>query len=82
MTAQTKIRTLNNFEFTAPDAERSTIYLIRPLTPEAQSFIDENIAEDAQFFADTLAVEPRYLDDILFAMNEAGLIPELADALN
>ena len=38
-----------------------TIILLRPLTPQVTSWIDENIPDEAQWFGGALAVEPPIL---------------------
>jgi hypothetical protein len=37
-----------------------SIFLLQPLTPEAQVWIDEFIPEDAQYLGSAVAVEHRY----------------------
>jgi hypothetical protein len=50
-----------------------TICLVQPLTPAAARWIDENVAGDATFWCGALVVEPRYLWNLVFGMNDAGL---------
>jgi len=50
-----------------------SIFLLRPLTPEAQNWIDENISDDAQWFGSAVAVEHRYIFDIIDGIQDAGL---------
>lgn len=45
-----------------------SICLIRPMNPERRAQLQAITPEDAQWFAGALAVEPRYVDDILDAM--------------
>jgi hypothetical protein len=58
-----------------------TITLLRPLTPEAKSWIDENIPDDARWFDSALAVEPRYCPDIVAGMIEDGLAVYIGEDL-
>jgi hypothetical protein len=50
-----------------------TIFLLRPLTPAAESWIDEHIAEDAQYFGNAIVVEHRYIADIVQGIQNDGL---------
>ena len=38
-----------------------SIFLLQPLTSAAQTWVDENIPEDAQYFGTAVAVEHRYI---------------------
>jgi hypothetical protein len=42
-----------------------SIFLLQPLTSAAQTWVDENIPEDAQYFGTAVAVEHRYILDIV-----------------
>lgn len=48
-----------------------TIALVRPLTPECRQWLDENT--DGTWFGGALAVEPRYVDDLLLGLEEAAI---------
>lgn len=50
-----------------------SIVLIAPHSQAADEWLDENIGDDAMWFGGALAVEPRYVGDILYGMQEAGL---------
>lgn len=50
-----------------------SIYLVVPHTQAARDWVDDHIPEDAQWWGGGFAVEPRYLDDILVGMDDAGL---------
>lgn len=54
-----------------------TVFLFRPVTDVGTEWIDENVAEDAQWFGGSLVVEHRYADDIAEGMRGDGL--ELGD---
>ncbi len=56
-----------------------TINLLRPVTPDARSWIEDNIPDDAQWFLGALAVEPRYCPDIVAAMIADGLAVTIGD---
>ena len=58
-----------------------TISLLRPLTPEATSRINENIPDDAQWFGGALAVEPRYCPGIVAGMIDDGLAVYIGEDL-
>jgi hypothetical protein len=50
-----------------------TIFLLRPLTPTASSWIDQNLSEDLLMFADGAVVEHRYIHEIVCAALVDGL---------
>lgn len=58
-----------------------TINLLRPLSPQAASWIDENIADEAQWFGGALAVEPRYCPVIVAGMIDDGLAVYIGENL-
>jgi hypothetical protein len=51
-----------------------SILLVRPLTPVAQDWIAENVGGDPQWWAGAIACEPRYVDDLVAGMADAGLV--------
>lgn len=51
-----------------------TLYLLRPHTEPAHSWITENIDPSATFYGGALVVEPRYVEDIAIGMSADGLI--------
>jgi hypothetical protein len=52
----------------------STIYLLTPITPDAEAWIEEHLPDDAQHFGPSIVVEHRYIDDIVAGMQADGLI--------
>ncbi len=52
-----------------------TIWLIRPVTEAATEWLDRNIGHgpDVQYLGTSVAVEPRYVDDILAGIECDGL---------
>ena len=50
-----------------------TLILVRPATPVAKSWIEENVSDEATFWAGALVVEPRYVHDLLRGMKADGL---------
>lgn len=51
-----------------------SIWLIRPISPRAQKWLDENISPDHQTFSGAVVCEPRYLEPIATAMAVEGLV--------
>lgn len=51
----------------------TTVYLLRPLTDRGAAWIGENIGPDAQFLGDAVAVEHRYIGDIVQGLQADGL---------
>ena len=60
-----------------PDFELSfpsmTIALIRPVTPEAQAWWDDNVSDEAQMWAGAYVVEPRYVEPIVEGILQEGM---------
>lgn len=50
-----------------------SVSLIVPLNRKARIWLDENIGEDVVYFGKGLAVEHRYLDQVIEGMMSAGL---------
>ena len=50
-----------------------SIYLVRPMSDAANAWIDENVQGDAQWFGHSLAVEHRYILDLIDGMQASGL---------
>jgi len=48
-----------------------SIWLFRPKDMEAEQWVDENISDDRQSFGSAVAVETRYIQDIVEAFKEA-----------
>jgi hypothetical protein len=51
-----------------------TIFLLQPLTPAANSWIDEHLPEDRMTFAGAVVVEHRYIADIIRGATADGLV--------
>ena len=49
-----------------------TVYLLRPLNISAAENLKEHTNEEAQFFGNALAVEHRYIDDLVAQLREEG----------
>ena len=50
-----------------------TVWLVWPLSARAADWLQETAPEQALFFHDALAVEPRYVVDVLRVIDSAGL---------
>jgi hypothetical protein len=50
-----------------------SVFLLRPVSPAAISWLSENISDDTQFFGSALAVENRYVWAILVGIQDDGL---------
>lgn len=50
-----------------------SIVLLRPNTEAAREWLDEHISDDAQTFGNAIAIEPRYVGDILYGIEGDGL---------
>jgi len=50
-----------------------SIVLLNPLDVSATEWLNTHIAEDAQWFGGAVAVEPRYVMDILIGAAEDGI---------
>jgi len=50
-----------------------SIYLVRPVSEAATEWISENVQEDAHWFGGSLAVEHRYILDLIDGMQANGL---------
>ena len=50
-----------------------SLFLLRPRTKRAACWLDEVIAEDAQYWGDAVVVEPRYVAEIVNGAREDGL---------
>jgi hypothetical protein len=61
---------------TQPDflvENQGTIFLLQPLTPSANSWIEENLPEDRTTFGSAVVVEHRYISDIVAGIQNDGL---------
>jgi hypothetical protein len=59
------------FDFAVRD--EGTIWLFTPQTAAAFDFLSEHIQEDAQYFGYSLAVEHRFVHDLLVGLRDHGL---------
>jgi hypothetical protein len=50
-----------------------SVYLLRPLTPAAFDWIEEHIPEDAQRLGNAIAVEHRFVADVVAGIQSDGL---------
>jgi hypothetical protein len=50
-----------------------TIFLLRPLTPQARFWIADNLPEDAMTFGGAIVIEHRYISDIIDGIIRDGL---------
>jgi hypothetical protein len=50
-----------------------SIFLLRPHTQSANMWVSEHIPDDAQFFGNAIAIEPRYISDIVAGIQNDGL---------
>jgi hypothetical protein len=53
--------------------DEGTIWLFTPLTPLAFDFLAEHIQSDAQYFGPSLAVEHRFVYDLLVGLRKHSL---------
>ena len=51
-----------------------SLFLLRPTTPEAEAWLEENIADDAQTLGNATACEPRYVEAVVEGMQADGLV--------
>lgn len=59
---------MNDFTFSFD----GSLVLVTPETVEAREWLIEHTHEDSQYFGNSLVVEPRYADDLLSGLREAG----------
>lgn len=50
-----------------------SLFLLRPLTRSAHSWIEEHVPSDAQWFGNALVIEHRYVWTILVGIQDSGL---------
>jgi len=58
-----------------PDFEvenHGSLYLVRATTEEALSHLQGNVSGEAQWIGWAVAVEPRYIEDMVLALEENG----------
>ena len=61
----------STFDFAVCD--EGTIWLFTPLSPAAFDFLSEHIQPGAQYLGPSLAVEHRFVYDLLIGLREHGL---------
>lgn len=54
--------------------DHGSVWLFRPLSSDAAKWLKETTPDDAQFLGEALAVEPRYMVDVMSAAAAAGLV--------
>ena len=59
--------------FDATIINHGSIFLLEPWTEAAHDWINEHIGNDAQWFGQALAIEPRYAPAIIAGMQDDGL---------
>lgn len=65
---------LNSPDFSGEGEGRfCSVYLLRPLTPAGFAWVEEHITEDAQRLGHAIAVEHRYISDIVRGIQNDGL---------
>lgn len=50
-----------------------SLTLVRPVTQRAEEWVKEHVQGDAQWYGDTLVVEPRYVEQLVNGMKADGL---------
>lgn len=55
-------------------ANEGSIFMLYPLTTEARVWLTDHLAEDAQWFGGGVAVEHRYVQDVVRGMTADGLV--------
>jgi hypothetical protein len=56
--------------------DHGSIVLIRPLTADVERWLEEHTADDAQWFGNALACEPRYVGPIVEALIAEGWVAQ------
>jgi hypothetical protein len=51
-----------------------SIFLLRPLSKEGEDWAKSHLPDDAQTFGNAVAVEPRYINDIVNGICDDGLV--------
>jgi len=50
----------------------ATVYLITPLSPECGDWLKENVSDDAMYLGTSLAVEHRYVENLVLGLQDQG----------
>jgi hypothetical protein len=51
-----------------------TIVLVRPLTDDVKTWLEENVEEAAMWYGGALVVEPRYVEALLEGLTQEGFV--------
>ena len=51
-----------------------SLFLIRPLSDAGQTWLDENIGDDAQVFGNAIVCEPKFVEAIFRGATSEGLV--------
>lgn len=51
-----------------------SIFLVEPLTPAAEEWLEDNVAGETQHWGSALVVEHRYINDLVAGMQQSGLV--------
>lgn len=54
-------------------SDHGSLVMLAGLTPNGDAWLRQNLASDAQWLGKTVAVEPRYVDDILRGIQAGNL---------
>ena len=49
-----------------------SVYLITPLSPECGDWLKENVSDDAMYLGTSLAVEHRYVENLVLGLQDQG----------
>jgi len=52
--------------------DHGTIVLVRPLTPDVEAWLADNVEPEAQWFGGALVVEPRYVEALYLGLVSEG----------
>ena len=61
---------------TGPDfslANHGSIWLLTPHSAQASAWVADNLPDDAQWLGRAIAIEPRYVPDIVAGFQQEGL---------
>lgn len=51
-----------------------TVYMVQPLNETAKTFLYDRLGDEAQFLGEAVAVEHRYIADIVSNLREEGFL--------
>jgi hypothetical protein len=58
----------NNIDFELIGRNGDTVFLLRPTSPAGREWLDENITDKAMWFGGGVAIEHRFVADVLMAI--------------